>query len=150
MDPSPDKSLALRSLRPEDHPAVLRLWEEAGLDVRPRGRDGPKAFAAQLRAPNSHYLGAFRGEELVGAVLANHTGRKGWINRLAVAPQERRRGVARRLVRTAEEALRADGIEVVAALAQRDNAASLALFESLGYVVHPEVVYLSRRERPEA
>jgi len=47
------------------------------------------------------FFGLFQGEELVGSVLASHDERKGWLNRLAVAPNHRRRGPARRLIAAA-------------------------------------------------
>jgi GNAT superfamily N-acetyltransferase len=139
----------IRPLSADDRPALLRLWDVAGLPIKSGGRDGAAAFATQLAFPGSCFLGAFEGDALVGAVLANHTGRKGWINRLAVDPARRRQGVARALVRAAEERLRAEGIRITAALIQADNATSLELFAALGYVAHDEVVYLSRRDAPE-
>jgi len=81
------------------------------------------------------YLGAFDGHRLVGAVLGTHDTRKGWINRLAVHPDYRRRGIARRLVRFAERELRKQGLEMFAALIEPRNAASEAVFRHLGYDV---------------
>ncbi len=63
--------------------------------------------------------------------------------------EHRRRGVATALVRAAEGELRGRGARIVAALVEQPNQASLALFEHLGYRIHRDVLYLSKREGDE-
>ncbi|MGQ0796891.1 MAG: GNAT family N-acetyltransferase [Methanobacteriota archaeon] len=123
----------LRRLRLVDHPAVLALARASGLPLRPKGRESRTAFARQLRSHRTSYVGAFDGERLVGMVLGTHDSRKGWINRLAVHPEFRRRGIGRRLVRASEAALRRTGIEMFAALIEENNEASVVFFRSIGY-----------------
>jgi ribosomal protein S18 acetylase RimI-like enzyme len=91
-------------------------------------------------------LGALLHERLVGSVVASFDGRKGWINRLAVVPGERRRGIARRLIAEAEGLLRGRGALVIAALVEEDNNVSLALFKACGYELERHVLYLTKRD----
>jgi GNAT superfamily N-acetyltransferase len=87
---------------------------------------------------------------LVAVALLTHDGRKGWINRLAVDPACRRRGLAARLVGEAERWFCQElGLEVWAALIEAGNEASLALFAQLGYQP-ADVVYVSKRTHPGA
>jgi ribosomal protein S18 acetylase RimI-like enzyme len=86
---------------------------------------------------------------LVGVVLGTHDGRKGWINRLAVAPAYRRRGIAGLLVGELETRLEALGLEIVAALIESENRASLEFFRAIGYLHDPEIEYVSKRRSPE-
>jgi N-acetylglutamate synthase len=139
----------LRALTAEDYPAVLDLWRRSGLHtIRSAGRDSAEAFARQIAQGLLVPLGLEAEGRLVGVVLATHDGRKGWINRLAVDPEYRRLGCARRLVLAAEEALRGAGIHVMAALVEGENAPSLALFQDLDYVeIDPRIHYLSKRDR---
>jgi len=90
------------------------------------------------------------GGKLVGSVIGTHDGRKGWINRLAVHPSYRHRGLAKRLVAEVEGRLSQLGLEVIACLILRENTASLQLFQSLGYERAWNAVYLSKRKNPEA
>jgi len=83
----------------------------------------------------------------VGVVLGTHDGRKGWINRLAVHPDYRRTHIASRLVRTCEHGLGEQGIQIFAALIEPDNAASKAVFRSLGYEIQP-MLYVRRKSHP--
>lgn len=70
---------------------------------------------------------------------------------LAVDPRYRRRGYGERLIAAAERILREQGISVIAALVESDNAASLALFQKVGYVdAGPSIHYLSKRESEDA
>ena len=127
---------------------MIALFEVCGLTPRVRGRDSRRNIAKQLRARSNLYLGAFDGPRLVATVLATHDTRKGWINRLAVLPEYRRRGIAERLVRAAERGLRARGMEIFAALIEKDNLASETLFSRLGYETQG-IAYYRRKLRDD-
>ncbi len=128
-------ALQIRPLHLRDYDQMISLFRTCGLDPKIRGRDSRPSIARQLRSNRGLYLGAFDGNRLMGTVLGTHDSRKGWINRLAVHPAHRRRGLARRLVRTCERALRARRIEMFCALIETDNVASEAVFRSLGYKI---------------
>ncbi len=142
----------IRTLGLDDYDALLDLWQRAGLhSLRPHGRDSREALAAQLASGVQMILGLELDGRLVGAVIATHDSRKGWINRLTVDPRYRRCGFGTRLVRAAEEALRARGMHVIAALVESDNPASLALFQKAGYVeIDRGMHYLTKRDSADA
>ncbi len=141
----------IRTLSLDDHERWMSVWRRAGLDsVRPMGRDSRPAFARQLGSGTHTVIGLELDGELVGAVLVTHDGRKGWINRLAVLPEYRGRGYAKRLVAEAERVLQAQGLTVIGALIEPGNEASLDLFKSLGYVEAEGMHYLSKRESADA
>ena len=139
-------------LGPDDHARLLALWERAGLhSVRPHGRDSREAIATQLASGVQTILGLELDGQLVGAVVATHDSRKGWINRLAIDPDFRRQGYGLKLLGAAEETLRAQGMRVIAALVESDNPSSLALFEKAGYTeIDRGIHYLSKRENAAA
>ncbi len=140
--------IRVRRLTLADYPAMIQVFDVCGLTPRVRGRDSRGSIAKQLRAHGNVYLGAFDAGRLVGTILATHDTRKGWINRLAVLPEYRRRGVARRLVRAAERGLRARGMEIFAALVEADNVASQTLFGTLGYDTQG-ILYFRRKLRDD-
>lgn len=141
-------SVRIRRLRPADYADMIALFGLAGLEPRVRGRDARAPLTRQLRSRHCVYLGAFDGDRLVGTVLGTHDLRKGWINRLAVHPDYRRRGLAARLVRACERGLRQQGVEMFAALIDGDNAASQRLFAKLGYE-SMDIRYYRRKLRDE-
>jgi ribosomal protein S18 acetylase RimI-like enzyme len=137
--------MSLRRLTSEDHEAILALWQRAGLhSIRPQGRDSRQALAGQL-ARGQVVLGLEEDGRLVACVLITDDTRKGWINRLAVDPDYRRRGLAARLIAEAEKELRARGLYVFSALIESENGESLSLFQREGYKTH-DIVYVSKRD----
>jgi ribosomal protein S18 acetylase RimI-like enzyme len=75
--------------------------------------------------------------------------RRGWINRLAVDPNYRRRGVAKVLVAESEKVLRKHGVRIFCAFIDDDNTASQTLFKERGYVEHRDIIYFSKRDSGE-
>ncbi len=142
----------IRRLGLDDYDELLSLWQRAGLhSLRPEGRDSRASLARQLSSGVQTILGLEVDGQLVGAVVATHDSRKGWINRLAVDPDHRRRGYGTRLIAAAEEVLRQQGMHVIAALVESDNPASLALFRKAGYLeIDPGLHYLTKRDRDDA
>jgi RimJ/RimL family protein N-acetyltransferase len=128
---------------------MLTLWQRAGLhSIRPEGRDSRSEFEKQF-AGGQIAIGLEEDGRLIGVVLATHDTRKGWINRLAIDPAYRRKGYGKQLVHAAEDALHEMGLHLIAAFIEDSNAASLRLFEKLGYLAHPHVVYVSKRDSTE-
>lgn len=145
MEDQSTTGVTIRELRMEDYDAVLQLWTHAGLSFRPCGRDRPDRVAVELHSGTAVFLVAEVCGELVGVILGTHDGRKGWINRLAVAPGLRRQGIGRLLVREVEARLAALGMEITAALIETSNHESLAFFREIGYVHNEEIEYVSKR-----
>ena len=135
----------IRTLTLEDYDRIVEIWTRAGLSFRPLGRDGKEFFQSEVGQETAIFLGAAMEETLVGVVLGTHDGRKGWINRLAVLPEVRERGIGKALVKEVELRLNELGILIVTCLVEGENDASKVFFESLGYVAHPDITYYSKR-----
>ena len=139
-------SCEIRKLTPAELPAILALWKAAGLPTKPAGRDHPERLQIEMEQYPDNFIGAFSGERLVGVVLASWDGRKGWVNRVAVHPEFRRRGVGEALIAAAERELGRRGALIIAALIETDNVPSIRLFESCDYVAHGGNVYMTKRK----
>jgi N-acetylglutamate synthase len=137
--------IAIREMTLDDYDAVTRLWTCAGLPFRPGGRDRREKMSLEMERGTALFLVAEAEGEIVGVVLGTHDGRRGWINRLAVAPAYQRQGIACRLVREVEARTEALGIEIVAALIESENEASLAFFQAIDYLHAPHIEYVSKR-----
>jgi ribosomal protein S18 acetylase RimI-like enzyme len=140
----------IRRLTIEDYAAIIALWQRAGLtSIRPTGRDSREAFERQL-AGGQIVIGLEETDRLIGVVVATNDTRKGWINRLAIDPDYRRHGYAQQLVQAAEDVLHELGLTLIAAMIEDENDASLTLFKRLGYAVHNDIYYVSKRDSREA
>ncbi len=134
----------------EDYEALVALWRRAGLAYRPEGRDSRDSITTQMARDPGLFLGAFRKSNLVGAVIGTYDGRRGWVNRLAVDPEEQRKGIARTLIRRAESLLRQRGARIICSLVEDKNASSLSLFAKSGYSIHRNILYLTKRDSDQA
>jgi ribosomal protein S18 acetylase RimI-like enzyme len=137
----------VRPLSSSDVRLLHELWRDSGLSFKQRGRDRLELLRAQRRRSPDLFLGAFSEGELVGSVIASDDGRRGWINRLAVRPSVRRKGVAKALVLEAEDALRKRGRHLFCIHVERDNESSMRLFEKAGYALEKDIFYFTKRER---
>ena len=138
--------MEIRRLATADYEGIVNLWSRTGLPFRPKGRDSKKAMTAEMKANPDYFLGAFEGGCLVGAVVIACDLRKGWINRLAVDPDQRNRGIAKALVSESEKTLRKHGVRLFCALIEDSNVVSRSLFKKCGYVEHSDIKYFSKRD----
>jgi GNAT superfamily N-acetyltransferase len=141
--------MEFNQLQITDYDRIIALWDASDLPIKRRGRDSRENIEAQMRDDHILFLGAFDGATLIGLVIVNHEGRKGWINRLAVLPAYRRKGVASSLVKRGEEWLRKRGIRIYATLIEDYNDTSKVLFKKWGYVFHDDIFYYAKRESDE-
>jgi len=102
-----------------------------------------------MKANPEFFVGAFEGDRLIGTVIMSSDKRKGWINRLAVDPDYRHRGIAKALIIKSEEVLRKLGIQIFCALIEDYNSDSKKLFKRCGYVEHRDTIYFSKRDSDE-
>lgn len=124
--------LHFRAMNELDLPAARRLWAEAeGVELA-EGDSEAELTTYLARNPGMSFV-ALAGDELVGAVLAGHDGRRGLLYHLAVSPAHRGGGTGRRLVELALERLRVAGIPRVLILVASDNAGGRAFWQRLGW-----------------
>jgi len=69
---------------------------------------------------------------IVGSVIGGWDGWRGNIYRLAVAPEARRRGLARRLVQEAEHVMQTKGARRLSALVERHETHAVGFWDALG------------------
>jgi ribosomal protein S18 acetylase RimI-like enzyme len=86
---------------------------------------------AQIGWRCDHLLVAVERGAVIGSVIGGWDGWRGNIYRLAVVPQARRRGLARRLVHEAERMLVAKGARRISALVERHEAHAVGFWDAL-------------------
>jgi ribosomal protein S18 acetylase RimI-like enzyme len=143
-----EENVAIRTFRADDYEPVMALWKASGLPYKPNGRDSREKIVKEIAQGTATFLTAVKGETIIGTVLATHDGRKGWINRLAVATEFRGLGIAQRLLEEAEKALSDGGIEIIACLIEDYNEVSMSFFQKSGYTKHTDIFYFTKRKHP--
>jgi len=146
---SPTAGEFIRELRGSDYEQLLALWRRTGQRINPAGRESPEAIGRLLEAMGPFMLVAEDGDRLVGVALGSHDGYEGFINRVAVDAEHRRRGLARRLIDEAERRLADKGIRKTVVIVDEASQGSIEAFRRMGYRVGGNVTYLCKREGHE-
>ena len=141
----------IRPARDDELSAVLRLWQEAAV-TPPSVTDSIEGLTLLTNAPGGILLVATIDDRIVGSVIGGWDGWRGNIYRLAVIPEYRRMGIARRLVIAISNALFAKGAEMVSALVEHEHPWAMDFWESLqdlGYERDPRFArYIGNRGAP--
>jgi ribosomal protein S18 acetylase RimI-like enzyme len=124
--------VAIRHGRQEDIEELIEFWRDAGEN---HGRPADKSVLVEAllsRDPESLIVAESDGI-IVGTVIAGWDGWRAHLYRLAVAPDHRGRGVARLLMRHAEERLRVLGAPRFDAMVLSSNDTGAAAWAAMGY-----------------
>jgi ribosomal protein S18 acetylase RimI-like enzyme len=127
---------------------MIECWMKSKLSIKINGRESRTSIEKEMQNVCVRFIGGFAGERLVGLVIGNYDGRRGWINRLAVLPEFRKSGIASALISEAERFLKSKGARVIAALIDRSNTPSRGVFERRGYKYEEDILYYAKRESP--
>ena len=131
----------IRPFHPDDTDAVIQLWQACDL-TRP-WNDPRQDIVRKLEIQPEWFLVVEDVAGIVGTVMAGYEGHRGWINYLAVAPEHRRQGVGRRLMKHAEQRLREAGCPKINLQIRETNRAVAAFYRAIGYSVD-EVVSMGK------
>jgi ribosomal protein S18 acetylase RimI-like enzyme len=133
-----DTAFEIRSYRDADYDDVLALWENVFPDARAWNQ--PAAYIQRKRAVQEQlFLVGVWDSRVVATVLAGYDGVRGWIYHLAVAPEQRRRGLGRAMMDAAEGRLHALGCPKINLQIHRSNAEVVRFYERLGYAVEDRI-----------
>ncbi len=132
--------LTVRSCRPDECAAVLDLWQRA--EATPSVTDDLPELQRLVRDPRALLLLAERDGRLAGSVIGGWDGWRGNVYRLAVAPEWRRQGIGRALVRDVTRRLAAQGARRITALVEREHPDAMAFWDAMtaeGYLRDPRM-----------
>ena len=123
----------IRPMRIEDYDDVFALWERIqGFALR--SIDDSREYVARFleRNPDTSIVSLVDGV-IAGSILCGHDGRQASFYHVCVAPEYRRHGLGRAMVRAALQALARVGISKATLVAFNDNAVGNAFWRSIGW-----------------
>ena len=118
---------------PDDYPAVFALWENAGTGIQLRRSDQIEEIAKKLERDPDLFLVAEIEKQIVGSVLGGFDGRRGMMYHMAVRMENRRQGIALRLMEELERRLREKGCIRCYMLVTEDNQDAIHFYEANGW-----------------
>ena len=134
--------LSVRTYQQQDQDAVIALWKDCGLlmpwnnpftDIRSKVEDSPELFFVALLD-----------EVLVGTCMAGFDGHRGWVYYMAVEKSHRNKGIARALLKKAENSLVQQGCAKLELMVRKSNRRVVDTYRALGFK-EEEVSVLSKR-----
>ena len=132
----------IRTFHPSDESAVILLWEKCDL-LRP-WNDPKKDIRRKLEVqPEMFLVGCLNGE-LVATAMAGYDGHRGWVNYLAVAPEQQGNGFGQAIMAEVEKLLGEAGCPEVNVQVRGTNTSAIEFYERIGYRVD-DVVGLGKR-----
>ena len=135
-----------RNMELSDYDATLALWRHCD-GVSLREADSIDGIAKYLeRNPALSFVateGEGDGDDIVGAIMAGHDGKRGYIQHLAVADELRKTGVGARLVELCLAALKSEGIIKSHVHVLGENSLGRNFWVNSGWVQRAEIVMYS-------
>ncbi len=141
------RNVTIRSYRQEDERQVIDLWTRCNLTV-PWNNPKSDIDRKMEEEPDLLLVGEIEGE-IVASCMAGYDGHRGWIYYLAVSPDLQRGGIARQMVRCAEERLKEMGCPKINLMVRKTNTGVIDFYKNVGYNDDP-VVVLSKRLEEDA
>ena len=132
-----DSELIIRPYDDRDENDVVALWQRCNLVVP--SNDPQRDIRLKLQVQPELFLVGVLEVRVVATVMAGYEGHRGWINYLAVAPELQRRGLGRRIMVAAEQALRSRGCPKINLQVRSTNTGVIAFYERLGFAVEDRV-----------
>jgi ribosomal protein S18 acetylase RimI-like enzyme len=134
--------MQIRPFQESDESAVIALWAACGLTRS--WNDPRKDVARKLAVQREWFLVGTQDDVVVASIMIGYDGHRGWINYLAVAPDQRLHGHARTLMREAERLLAAAGCPKINLQIRTTNTAVIEFYKRIGYG-QDDVVSFGRR-----
>ena len=123
--------MSIQEYTPRDYDEVVWLWISCGL-IKSENQATKQQLSAFLHR-GIFLISKDEAGRIIGSVMGGWDGWRGWIYKLAVAHEERRKGIATQLLSEIASRLHDVGATITRAYIENQNEASLSLFSKLGY-----------------
>lgn len=131
-------AMQIRAYRGIDHDDVVTLWRRVFPDAPPRN-DPVLDVRRKLAVQPELFLVALADSRVIGTCMAGFDGHRGWVHLVAVAPEQRRRGVGSALMRRAEALLARIGCPKLNLQVRTSSPEAVGFYERLGFRVEERI-----------
>ena len=134
--------MLIRPFDAADQASVIDLWQQCGL-TRP-WNDPRKDINRKLQVQSEWFLVGVVDKQIVASVMAGYDGHRGWVNYLAVSPEQQGQGLGRQLMAEVERLLAAVGCPKINLQIRSSNQTVMAFYKHLGYELD-DVISMGKR-----
>ncbi len=136
--------MQIRLMTINDYKDVYKLWLSCngiGLNNLDDSKSGIEKFLK--RNPDTCFV-ALEENKIIGSILTGNDGRRGYIYHTAINPDYQRKGIGRKLVNTAVNALKDKDINKVALVVFKENSFGNEFWEKIGFSKRNDLVYRNK------
>ena len=136
--------MQIRKMTIADYDNIYNLWVSCvgmGLNNLDDSKTGIEIFLK--RNPDTCFVAEYE-NKVVGAIMVGNDGRRGYIYHTSVMPEYQRQGIGSKLVDTAIDALKKQGINKVALVVFAKNKDGNAFWEKQGFTVREDLTYRNK------
>lgn len=137
-------SISIQPMTIQEYDEVIALWRSSD-GVGLSNADTRKNIARYLKRNPGFSMIARDSSRLMGAVLAGHDGRRGFLHHLAVHADYRRQGIGRRLVEHCLTTLEDAGINKCHIYVYSSNDDAISFWSRIGWTERIDLTMMSRR-----
>ena len=101
---------------------LTRPWNNASIDIQRKLQVNPELF-----------LLGFVDNRIIATAMGGYEGHRGWINYLAVDPNNQEKGIGKQIVEAIEQKLKALGCPKINVQIRADNQEAINFYKSIGY-----------------
>lgn len=131
----------IRTMRMEDYEEVYALWNSIhGFGMRSLD-DSREGIARFLKRNPTTSVVAVAGEQIVGAILCGHDGRRGCFYHVCVREDYRKQGIGKEMAVTCMKELQKEEINKVCLIAFKKNEVGNAFWKSVGWTFREDLNY---------
>lgn len=131
----------IRIMKIEDYEQVYQLWtgiKGFGIRTLDDSRDGVEKFLK--RNPTTSVV-AVDNEQIIGAILCGHDGRRGAFYHVCVAREYRQQGIGKQMAHLAMRELQKEGISKVSLIAFKSNEVGNKFWKKVGWTFREDLNY---------
>jgi ribosomal protein S18 acetylase RimI-like enzyme len=136
--------MTIRLMTIADYDKVYKIWTSTpgmGLNNVDDSVEGISKYLK--RNPNTCFV-AEEGDEILGAILTGHDGRRGVISHTVVSEKYQHQGIGTKLVDAALEALKKEGITKVFLVVFARNEKGNSFWEKYGFTTREDLIYRNK------
>lgn len=134
--------VSIRVMYSADISDALKLWRQSFNRGFSEGFDTEESILRYLERNPNYSTVAYIGDQLVGALMCGHDGRRGSIYHTAVYPEFRGMGIGKLMAERSTGELRRSGITTGFLFINVNNPGSKEFWETIGWQVIEDVRYL--------
>ncbi|MDP4094197.1 MAG: GNAT family N-acetyltransferase [Bacillota bacterium] len=133
----------IRLFQPEDYDKVFQLWKEVFPENTDSSYSRKDVERFLERNPETSFVALDENENIIGAVLAGHDGRRGYIYHLGIREGFRSSGIGKKLVQAALDVFGRLGIRKAQLSVFDSNVSAKEFYKKLGFKVRTELNVLT-------